>query len=579
MRSNLSIKEIINLTGPNKKYLLPMLLLIITSSLFDAISIGLFVPLIAGIIGSKNYIGEDSFLTDITNFILAFSPNEELKLAILCGFILIVFLIKNIFVFLRVLVQTQLCNKLTAYWSEEVLRSLVTSNLKNVVMDKQGFLINNIINEPRISQKYIFGLISLSSKILVTLVLILIMITMSWQITLLMLTASFLLFSTYLFITDERVKNLGINRLFLYQQITSMAQENLNAIRQVKIFSLETQVLRGFQKKYHQLVDALFKVAIYRNITTPMAEIVIIFCLVIGLIYINYYTTRDLESYFPLFAFIVIASQKIAINLGGFASEKIALTSQKPSIIAIHNMLMKESMANEDDSSLLSLKHLDGDIIFKDVSFTYEASKKRNTLNNVNLIIKKNKITLITGPSGSGKSTIIDLICGFFKNYEGSIFYGRTDISHLNLASLRNNIAFISQDSFLFDLSIKENILLGNSILSDDEIRTACKRANADEFINAFPDKYETQLVDRGQNISGGQRQRLTIARALARDFDLLIIDEGLSALDKQTAEPIINYLKQLRDKGKTIILVSHNKDFASIADQSIVIDSGVIKK
>ena len=131
---------------------------------------------------------------------------------------------------------------------------------------------------------------------------------------------------------------------------------------------------------------------------------------------------------------------------------------------------------------------------------------------------------------------------------------------------------------FLFDLSIRENILLGNSNLSDDEIAAVCKLAHADKFINELPDKYETQLIDRGQNISGGQRQRLAIARALARSYDLLIIDEGLSAIDIEAAEPILEHLKELRDEGKTIIIVSHNKDYLSIADQNIFIDSGVIQ-
>ena len=503
MRSNLTTREIINLTGPNKKYLLPMLMIIIISSLFDAVSIGLFVPLIAGIIGSKDYIGEDSFLTEITNFILSFSPDEELKLAVLCLFILLVFLLKNLFVFLRVVLGTQLSNKLRAYWSAEIFRSLMTSNVKNVVMDKQGSLINNIINEPVVSAKYIFEVISLSSKILVSLVLFLIMITMSWQITLLILSGTFLIFFAYLYITEGEVKNLGRIRLDLVQKITSVAQENLNAIRQVKIFSLETQVLRGFQKKYKELVDSLLKVSIYRNITLPMAEMAVIICLVLALIYINYYTSTDLEAYLPLFAFIVIASQKIAINLGGFASEKIALTSQKPSIIAIHNMIMEESMANEDNSNLLNLKHLDDDIIFKNVSFKYEQSEANNILDNVSFSIPKGKITSIIGPSGSGKSTIIDLICGFFKDYKGSIFYGKNELTKIRLSSLRKNIAYISQDSFLFDITIKENILIGNNNLSNDELVSVCEQANAKSFIDALPEKYETQLIDRGQNISG----------------------------------------------------------------------------
>ncbi len=577
MQDNLSIKEIINLTGPNKKMLAPMLALIIISSLFDAISIGLFVPLIAGIIGSEDYVGEDSFLTEITNYIIQFSPSEELELAILCIFIILIFILKNIFVFLRVIFGTHLSNKLRAYWSTKIFKSLTQSSITNIVLNKQGKLINNIINEPIVSAKYVFTFVSLASKLLVTLVLILIMLSLSWQVTLAILLSSSIIFFSYLLVIDKRIRKLGNKRLLLVQKVTGLAQENLSAIRQVKVFLLENTVLKKFKETYEDLLDSLIKVAVYRNITLPLAEIGVIVCLIAALMYLNYFTNLDLNDFLPLFAFVVIASQKIAINLGGFASEKVALTSQKPSIIAINEMINDEMMKNEQDKEMKEVNSIDGDIVFKNVNFKYDQSKSEKVLDNINLRIKKNHIAAITGASGSGKSTIIDLICSFFRNYDGEILLGSNRLSDCRPSSIRSRIAYVNQDSLLFDATIKENILIANPELSDDEVKSFCRKANAEGFIEKLDNKYESQLIDRGQNISGGQRQRLTIARAFARDFDLLIIDEGLSALNVSTAKPILDHLIELRNQGKTIIMISHNDEHLSICDQILFIENGKI--
>ena len=251
-------------------------------------------------------------------------------------------------------------------------------------------------------------------------------------------------------VIDKRVRKLGNQRLRLVQKVTGLAQENLSAIRQVKVFLLENTFLKKFKETYEDLLDSLIKVAVYRNITLPIAEIGVIICLITALIYLNYFTTSDLNDFLPLLAFIVIASQKIAINLGGFASEKVALTSQKPSINAINEMINDEMMKNEFDEELKEVDSIDGDIVFKNVSFKYDQSSSEKVLDKINLTIKKNQIAAITGASGSGKSTVIDLICSFFKKYDGEILLGSNRLSDCRPSSIRSRIIHKSR-YLLFD--------------------------------------------------------------------------------------------------------------------------------
>jgi ABC-type multidrug transport system fused ATPase/permease subunit len=217
------------------------------------------------------------------------------------------------------------------------------------------------------------------------------------------------------------------------------------------------------------------------------------------------------------------------------------------------------------------LDQLNGDIEFKNVNFSYEENE---VLKNLSFKIKANETIGFVGKSGVGKTTIFSLLCKLYSVDDGMIYLDGKDINTLDEESIRNNITIISQNPYIFNMSIKDNLRLVKKDVTDEEIVNACKLACLDEFINALPDKYDSIVGEGGVTLSGGQRQRLAIARAFIQDTEIILFDEATSALDNETQALIQEAINNLKQK-YTILIVAHRLSTIINSDRIIVIDEG----
>lgn len=227
-----------------------------------------------------------------------------------------------------------------------------------------------------------------------------------------------------------------------------------------------------------------------------------------------------------------------------------------------------------EDENAINVDQLEGNIEFKNVSFEYETTK--GVLNDVSFKLEKGKTIALVGPSGGGKTTICHLIPNFYKVSSGNIFIDGYDINQLTFNSLRNNIGIVQQDVFLFNGTIKENILYGRLDASDEEVYASAKRANIHDYIMSLDKGYDTQIGERGIKLSGGQKQRLSIARVFLKNPSILILDEATSALDNATEVLIQGALDELC-KGRTTIVVAHRLSTIKNADIIFVVENGKI--
>ncbi|MBQ3880198.1 MAG: ATP-binding cassette domain-containing protein, partial [Oscillospiraceae bacterium] len=217
---------------------------------------------------------------------------------------------------------------------------------------------------------------------------------------------------------------------------------------------------------------------------------------------------------------------------------------------------------------------LDGHIEFKNVTYAYDNSK--NVLRDVSLNIEKGKTYALVGPSGGGKTTICHLIPHFYEISKGQVLIDGKDIRAFTLESLRRNIGIVQQDIYLFNSTIRDNILYGRLDATEEEVVEAAKRANIHDYILTLPDGYDTQIGERGVRLSGGQKQRLSIARVFLKNPPILILDEATSALDNTTEIMIQQALDELC-KGRTTLVVAHRLSTIKNADEIAVIDEGRI--
>lgn len=213
------------------------------------------------------------------------------------------------------------------------------------------------------------------------------------------------------------------------------------------------------------------------------------------------------------------------------------------------------------------------DIVFTNVSYMYNESRQY-ILDNVTFSIPANQATALVGVSGAGKTTILNLIMGLIRDYKGEILIGSSDYRHINEKDIFSNISFVTQDNFLFSFTIKENLLLSNTSATEEEIMDACRKAHIHDFISTLPEGYDTKLGDKGFNLSGGQIQRISIARAILKKSQIYIFDEMTSSLDKESEQYIKNIIKALA-KSYTVVVASHKVSTIDGLDHIILLKKG----
>ena len=356
--------------------------------------------------------------------------------------------------------------------------------------------------------------------------------------------------------------------------MTSIIAETLSSMRIVKAFVMKNYELRRFYaqtKKYYQL---MLKKDRLRLLSSPITETVgaslAALLLFIGARDVLFTQSISSEDFirFILLLFAVLGPIK---SLGNVFNE---LQNGLASADRVFSILDIKSDINDVDNAV-ELNQFENHITFKDVSFHYDQSSQE-VLKNVDFSIKSGQILALVGPSGAGKSTLVDLIPRFYDVTNGAINIDGKNIKNVKLNSLRSLMGIVTQETFLFDDSVKANIAYGLDFVSDDIIKNAAIAANANEFIKELPEGYDTIIGERGVKLSGGQRQRIAIARAIVKNPPILILDEATSSLDTESEKNVQDAIEKLMHN-RTVIVIAHRLSTVYNADKIIVLDKGLI--
>ncbi|MAL85247.1 MAG: ABC transporter [Opitutae bacterium] len=350
--------------------------------------------------------------------------------------------------------------------------------------------------------------------------------------------------------------------------MTAILSENLSATREVRAFNLEKREVDRFQKSSQEYLGARMKVIKYSNLLTPVIEIIT----ALGISFAIFQASRTeirLESFIPVIMALYMSYEPIK-KLGAIQNQI------KQALASIHRI---EEILNADELVLDSKepvsKRIKGDIEFKNVCYSYKENREK-ALHNLNFTISSGEVIALVGPSGAGKTTIANLLPRFFDPVSGEIKLDGVSLSDYSLKNLRESIAIVPQKPFLFDLSVLGNIELGYSQYTDKDPMEAADLSNSTEFINNLPAKFQERLGEDGSRLSGGQIQRLAMARAFYKNAPILILDEATSALDSENEEKIQESLKILM-KGKTTFLIAHRFSSIRLAKRILVINKGEI--
>ncbi len=353
-----------------------------------------------------------------------------------------------------------------------------------------------------------------------------------------------------------------------------IVEETLQGISNVKAFANEWYEIARYRRKINEIVNIAIKGGQFRGYFASF----IIFCLFGAIVAVVWYgVTLSIKGEMSVGQLItfVLYSTFVGASFGGIAELYAQIQKAVGATERVFELL-DEQPENINGNQPKITEKIQGNVTFKDVGFSYPSRKEIEVLKGVSFQAKFGQKIALVGPSGAGKSTISALLLRFYDLNTGEIIIDDKNIYDYDLEQLRGNMSIVPQDVILFGGSIKENIAYGKPNATFEEIQQAAQQANALEFINGFPEKFETLVGERGIKLSGGQRQRIAIARALLKNPSILILDEATSSLDSESEKLVQEALETLM-KGRTSIIIAHRLATIRSADTILVLNNGVI--
>lgn len=492
----------------------------------------------------------------------------------ICFVILIAFLFKNIFAYLQGYFMSYVEYGAMKDLRDEAYQHLHKLPISYFKRERVGNLISRFTNDVNIVQASISATFSNLIKEPLTIIVFLgIALSISWQLTLfafVILPFSMAIIAWIGFKLRKQTTRLQEK----LADITSVLQETISGVKIVKAFGMEEFENKRFMKETKEFFRLVLKIVRVRNASSPLTE----FLSVIVGAFIIYYGG-------------LLVLEKNTITASQFLGFLFAIFQMMPPIkelSSVNNRIQEASAAGDrifeildtepdikDVPDAIELKEFKDSIHFRNVSFKYEDSEEW-VLSDIDFSVNKGEIIALVGPSGGGKSTLVDLIPRFYDPTDGQIILDGTDIRKYSLKSLRSKMGIVTQETFLFNTTIRENIAYGLSDCPMEKIIEAAKTANAHNFIMEMPQQYETIIGERGVKLSGGQRQRLTIARALLKNPEIMIFDEATSALDNESEILVQEAIERLMEN-RTTFVIAHRLSTIRNATKIIVIDRGKI--
>ena len=500
-----------------------------------------------------------------------FVEKNQTLLLIIPGLIVLAFSAKGMSLYLARITMIGVAEDIRANIQSDISRSLIKADTGYIDDRHSGKFISNITFDTSLITNLVSTVILNLFKDGLTLIgLLFVMFYQNWKLALIAIMM--------IPLASFASKNLGkrIGKITNEAQVesgilTTHLIEIFKNHKLIKIFQQEDRENLKLIKFIYSLKEKSKKIAIVFVRATPIME-TLTGIMIASLIYFSgkliLNNELEINNFFSFLAAMMLAYQPVrslaTMNMG--ISQGLSAAKRILPIIDVKN----EILENKDG---IKLKISNGDIDFKNIDFKYKNSQD-NVLKSISLKIIGGKMNALVGHSGAGKSTILNLIPRFFNSTNGDILIDGQTIYKLTLNSLRDNISLVSQDTTLFDDTVKNNIAYANHDGSDEEIIDAAKKALADDFIDKLPQKYETQIGEDGVRLSGGEKQRLSIARAILKKTPIILLDEATSSLDAETENKIqqgLNYLT----KDKTTLVIAHRLSTILNSEKIFVLDKG----
>lgn len=543
-----------------------------SSALFNGVSTTLIVPVVLSILGqSLDLNGSPAFIKALISPFNEIDP--QYRVLVMTSAIILAIALKNLNNYLVTVVSGSLTKSLMSDLRRAGLDVLLNVDLDFYTKTKVGDLVNRINTEVRKTATAVNLLISILTTSITILVFAGLLLSISWQLT---LVSTFLLSLVILFnqIFIKRAKKWGEKLSNASRDYAIGIIEALNGIRLVKSMGHENREYEKITKLISKLEKSTYKSDLNYAIISPINEVVSIIVILLIVISGRVIFADNIQAFSAIlltYLFLLFRTLPLVSSLNNARSQ---FANNSAGVTMVEDLLRRDNKPFMI-AGTLPYNSFEKGIHFNNISFGYPEHDNL-VLKNIDLYIPRGTTLALVGGSGAGKSTLADLLPRFYDPNEGSIEIDGLDIRQYNLQSLRQAMGVVSQDTFLFNSSIRDNIAYARPEATDEEIIEASKRANAHEFIDRLPEGFDTLIGDRGVLLSGGQRQRLSIARALLRNPEILILDEATSALDT-VSERLVQEAIDALSRERTTIVIAHRLSTVQSAHQIAVLEKGEV--
>jgi ABC-type bacteriocin/lantibiotic exporter with double-glycine peptidase domain len=552
--------------GPYRKRAIIVLVLVIIDTALASLGIGLVFPVFQAIIDP---VDAGPLLKSLFPPLIQLDPDT--RLVALAAATILLFALKAMASMLTTITTNSFLQGLRFYWVARIGEYYLYGPYGQISGKKSGVLLNDWSNETLAATRFFQSSITYFSSTIYVLALFVMGMIIDWRVMLGIMAAGILaalLARRNLFASSARLSKV---RVELNQAVTSNMLEDLTHVRDLKFLQAEAARLGQLAEVCNSLAKAVVKAAIFADVPRVIGEFLAIFVLMSFVVVSVTLLKQPPAGMLALMAFFFIAFYRIVSEGSQAMAARVKVLNEAHSVVVLERLL-SEVDSREDSGKGLPLPRIETDIVIRDVHYAYD--KSNNVLCGVSASIPFGKTTLLVGPSGSGKSTLLDLLMRLEKPSAGAIEVHGQSAAEYNLADWRRQFGYVSQEAALFNGDISSNLRLAKPSALDAELESACRLAGAHDFIQALPMGYMTTVGDRGYSLSGGQRKRIAIARALIRNPAVLVLDEATTSFEQSLEQSMLSAIRSaLPDI--TIVQVTHRLTAQEEVDWVVALHEG----
>ena len=555
---------------PYKKSLTFLLFLTVVAGIFETVYIAVLYPLLTLSLDIQSGLGGNPFLILVDNLVEMVPINDAL--IAYCVVFIILVVLSFLFGMMLMLLSVWVASKIVEDNQQKIFDKYIESDYQYFIDNKQGELLYNSSRAPAHVGPLVTVLTRFAAEMMLSIIILILLFSISWKGTILVVIGAigYYLFGRYISLKVSYI--VGTGQYLAAQRQGVILNEFLTGVKQIRVF----QTFPHWGTQFGETVREFWGLWRKHNRwlqTLPLTLSLVMFsAIAIVVIIMKIQNPAGFLSIIPVFGTFAFAIFRLAPRVSGFAKYRMQIMHALPDLELVSKILKDDRYSTTKNGSK-NFQGVNSNIEFKNVNFAYQG--RDTVLDGISLKVERNKMTAIAGTSGSGKSTIVNLLLQLYAVDKGDIYIDNMSIKEYNIFSVLEKIGYVDQETFIYNASVKDNIAFGREYPMP-EIMEAAKLANAHDFIEHLPEGYDTLVGDRGAKLSGGEKQRIAIARAMVRKPEILILDEATSSLDNVSEKVVQEAIDKIA-QGCTTLIIAHRLSTIRNADVIYVLDKGKI--